>query len=101
MKNSPMKGLLLEFLDFLRYKVSEDRMTMDDMQSLSKTVASGLDLKATAKELAGFYGQTEHNVRNVIHCHLLPAPERRVYYSFKAFQRVKPEKWSKKSAITR
>lgn len=96
-----MKGLLLEFLDFLRYKVSEDRMTMDDLQSLSKTVADGLELKATARELAGFYNQTEHNVRNVIHCNLLPAPERRVYYSFRAFRRVKPEKWSKKSATTR
>ncbi len=40
------KGIILEFLDYLRYKIENDRMTMEDMESLARTMESNLDLCA-------------------------------------------------------
>ena len=35
------KGIVLEFLDFLRYKIENDCMTMEDMEALATSSFTG------------------------------------------------------------
>ena len=94
-KRNIHKEIACEFLDFLKYKIENDKLTADEVASLVHAVASGTDLYATADELARFYGQSTHNVRCVINRKLLAKPQRRVYYPFSAFARVIPDSWKK------
>jgi len=89
------KEILCEFLDFLKFKVENDRLTADEVASLVNSVVSGTDLYATAEELAKFYDQSQHNVRCIINRKLIAKPQRRVYYPFSAFAKVVPESWKK------
>lgn len=97
LKRNIHKEILCEFLDYLKFKIENDRLTADEVSSLVHSVVSGCNLYATAKELAKFYDQSEHNVRCVINRKLLAKPHRRVYYPFAAFAKVIPESWRKKS----
>ena len=92
-KRNIHKEILCEFLDFLKYKVQNDRLTADEVRSIVDSVVSGVDLFATVEELSKFYGQSQHNVRCVINRKLLDKPQRRVYYHFSAFSKVIPESW--------
>ncbi len=87
------KKILLEFLDFLHYKVENDLLTMEEIDSIVKLLDANLTLLGTIDDLASFYGQTPGNVRSVICRRMIEKPKRRVYYSFKAFRKIVPEKW--------
>ena len=95
-KRNIQKEILCEFLDFIKFKVLHDRLTSDEVSSLVHSVVEGCDLYATAKELARFYDQSEHNIRCVINRRLLARPQRRVYYPFSAFARVIPDSWKRR-----
>lgn len=95
-KRNVQKEILCEFLDYVKFKVESDRLTADEVASLVQSVVDGCDLYATAKELARFYDQTEHNVRCVINRRLLAKPRRRVYYPFSAFAKVVPDSWKRR-----
>ena len=97
--NNIHKEILCEFLDFLKFKVENDRLTADEVHSLVTSVVEGTDLYATAEELARFYGQSQHNVRCVINRKLLAKPQRRVYYPFSAFAKIIPDSWRKMTRI--
>jgi hypothetical protein len=88
-----VKEALADMLDVLSYKVRHGSMNVSDARAILDIILQGGGVRATAKELAGYYGQSEDNVRHVIHRNLLPAPERRVYYDFGAFRDAVPEKW--------
>ena len=87
------KGIVLEFLDYLRYKVENGKLTMRETESMAKTLESGLDLQGTVEDFSRFYGQSRTNVSSVINRRLFIKPVRRVYYSFHAFRKVVPERW--------
>ena len=89
------KRIVLEFLDFLRFKVENDRLTMEDTEAIARTLESSLDLTGTADDFARFYGKTKTNVTTVIDRKMLSKPERRVSYRFREFQRARPEGWNK------
>ena len=93
------RAALSDFLGFLRYKVVCGSMTFDDMRAILAVMERECRIKATAKELAGFYNQSEDNVRHVLHRNILPAPERRVYYDFGAFRKVVPAKWRERPSF--
>ena len=87
------KGIVLEFLDYLRYKVENGKLTMRETESMARTLESGLDLQGTVEDFSRFYGQSRTNVSSVINRRLFGKPVRRVFYSFNAFRKVVPARW--------
>ena len=53
-KSEVTKKLVLEFLDFLKYKVENDLLTMDDVDSIAKAIKQDLKIVATSDDLAAF-----------------------------------------------
>lgn len=90
---SIIREALADMSDILSYKARNGAMSEDDVRSVMSILRYGGGVKVTVKDLAGFYGQSEDNVRHIIHRNIMPAPERRVYYDFKTFRDRVPEKW--------
>lgn len=88
-----IREAVAEMFEMLAYKVRNGVMCEEDIEALRSFIHAGVGVKATAKEIASFYGQSIDNVRHVIARNPLPAPCRRVYYDFGAFARHIPEKW--------
>ena len=89
------KKIVLEFLDYLSFKVRNDSLTMEEADSLARTFMENLSLTGTIDDLAGYYGQSRGNVKVVISRKLLSKPRRRVFYSFGDFREVVPDRWRK------
>ena len=87
------KGIVLEFLDYIRYKVENGKLTMRETESMARTIESGLDLQGTVEDFSRFYGQSRTNVSSVINRRLFGKPVRRVFYSFNAFRKIVPARW--------
>ncbi|MBR5660595.1 MAG: hypothetical protein IKW99_03500 [Bacteroidales bacterium] len=87
------KIILSEFLAFLKYKVDNDLLTMEEVDSLAKAFADNIRLTGTIDDLAGFYRQSRNNVKVVINRNLIAKPQRRVFYSFNAFRKIVPKRW--------
>ena len=94
-----IRDALAEMLELLSYKVRSGVMSEDDVKSILSIIQSGGGIKATVRDLAGFYGQSEDNVRHVIHRGFMPKPERRVYFDVKAFRELVPEKWHHRHSL--
>ena len=91
-----IREALAEFLGFLEYKVRNGVLTIEDTKAVLSALEAGGGLKATVRDLAGYFHQSEDNVRHIVHRNYFPAPERRVYYDFGTFARVVPGKWHKR-----
>lgn len=92
------KKLLLEILDFLRYKVDTDQCTAEEIRKFADVATQELDTLASTQEIADFYGQKLENVHNVLKRRPIPKdkkPTRRVYISFNLFTKLKPKSWNK------
>ena len=87
---------LADFLELLSNKARTGQMTDEDVDIITRAIREGGGIRATVKDLAGYYGQSEDNIRHVIHRSILPPPERRVYYDFSAIRRRIPSRWTKK-----
>lgn len=87
------KKIVLEFLDFIRFKIESDSLTMEDADSIARTFENSLNLTGTADDFARFYGKTKTNVTTVIDRKMLPKPRRLVMHSFNAFRKVIPSSW--------
>lgn len=94
-----MRDALADFLGMLEYKVRHDVMNIDDVRAILKAIECSGGVKATIKDLAGYYGQSEDNIRHVIHRNLMPPPKRMVYYDFEAFRDKVPHKWTNKGSL--
>lgn len=98
--NNPTKTLLLEILDFLKYKVDTDQCTPEEIRKFSDIAIEQLDTLATTQEIADFYGQKVENVHNVLKRRPIPKdkqPKRRIYFSFNLFASWKPKSWQRKN----
>lgn len=95
-ESSIFKRIIIEFLDYLKYKVESDSLTMEDTEAIARTFEDNLDLTGTADDFARFYGKTKTNITTVIDRNFLPKPKRLVAYRFKDFRRVRPKCWSNK-----
>ena len=93
MAKSTIKAIVSEFLGYLKYKVDNDLMTMEDITAIAKVIQGGLDVRGTAEDFAGYFGKTTDDVRHVIHNSVLDKPVRRVYYSFAKFLKGVPQRW--------
>lgn len=94
-----MKQVLLEILDFLKYKVETDQCTAEEIRKFADVAINELDTQATIQEIAEFYGQTPKNVHNVLDRRPIPKdkrPKRKIYFSFNLFSNWKPKSWHKK-----
>lgn len=88
-------NLLSEFLGYLKYKVDNNLLTLDEVQGLQRLFFEGVPLSGSAEDIADYYHRTPQDVRNVIHRKMLSKPVRKVHYSFQEFQKIVPEKWKK------
>lgn len=96
--NNPSKKLLLEILDFLRYKVDTDQCTAEEIRKFSDIAIEQLDTLATTEDIARFYNQPLYNVHNILKRRPIPKdkqPKRKVYFSFNLFASLKPKSWHK------
>ena len=94
-----IREALAEMFDAIAFKVRNGSMTMDDVKAIMSVILEGNHVKATVKELAQFYGQSEDNVYHIIHRKFMPAPERKVYHSFNAFRQNVPDSWHHKHLL--
>lgn len=94
----PCKRIIVEVLDYLKYKVLNDDCTPEELRSISNTIGENLDINCTAKDLAEYYGQSQSNVRNVLNRNFMPKPKRKTYYSFSHFIKFIPKSWRRANA---
>lgn len=93
MKNQSVKEIVSEFLGFLKYKVDNDAMTLEDVKALAQAIMGGLPVRGTVKDFAGFYGKPEDSIRHVIHRRVFEKPKRRVEYTFRNIDKEVPTSW--------
>lgn len=94
-----MKQVLLEILDFLKYKVETNQCTLEEIRKYADVAINELDTQASIQDIAEYYGQTTKNVHNVLDRRPIPKdkkPKRKVYVSFNFFSSLKPKSWKKK-----
>lgn len=89
-----MKEILLNIIDFYRYKIESDKCSQKDMAEVFGVVSKGISNEASIKDIAKFYGQSESNVRNVIHRKSIIKPNRKVVYDFNSFASKAPSTWN-------
>ena len=93
MKECNMKETLSVFLGFLKYKVDNDILSLDELDSMGRVIAENMKLKGTVYDFSEFYGQPVTNVRTVIKRHMPLTHERAVLYPFYEFNKHIPSKW--------
>lgn len=91
-----MKKLILEILDYYRYKIENDECTAEDMKTVYDALSKGVVCETTIKDLAEFYGQSENNVRNVISRKVIKKPRRMILYNFLDVIKIIPKSWRSK-----
>lgn len=87
------KKIALEFLDYLRFKIESDSLTMEEVESIARAFEGSLCLTGTADDIARFYGKSKTNVTTVIDRKMLSKPKRAVLHSFNEFRRAAPSSW--------
>ena len=100
MQENIAKKIALEYLAFLRYKIKNDLLTMEEIESLARMFEENLIVTGTVDDLARFHGQTRKNVYTVIERHMVEKPVRKVLYSFSAFRKARPSSWKFRSNNT-
>lgn len=89
------KRILSDVLGFLKDKVDNDALTLEEQAALLRFIEENIPVRGTIEDLARYYRQSPVNVRSVIHRRLLAKPLRRVFYPFLDFRRIVPDKWTK------
>ena len=87
------KKILLEILSFLRYKIENDFLTMEEVESVSKVIENSLVLLGTADDFSRYFGKPKTNISSVINRRMLDRPVRKVFYRFGSFLKIVPDKW--------
>lgn len=88
------KKTILDFIDFIRYKVENDKLMMEEMDSISKTIQENLVLYGTIDDLSSFYGKSKDAVNSVIKRRMIEKPRRNiVLYPFHVFRKLIPDCW--------
>lgn len=90
-------NILSEFLDFLKYKIDNGKLTLAEMRGLMNMFRQNVTLTGTAEEIAGYYKKSIQDVRNVVHRKMFSRPARKVHYNFEEFCKIAPEKWKEKT----
>lgn len=91
------KKIILEFLDFLKFKIENDALTAGELESLARMVMENANLYVTIDELSAYYGKSKDAVNSVIKRRMIQKPRRNVVlYSLSAFRKILPSSWREK-----
>lgn len=88
-------NLLSQFLDYLKYKVDNKRLTLKEAEGLKRLFFENLTLSGTAEDIAHYYHRTPQDVRNLVSRKFFSKPTRRVHYDFVEFIEKAPNSWKK------
>ena len=99
-KDNIIREALADMFGILEYKVRHGSMSYDDISALVSIIESNGGIKATASDLAGFYHQSEDNVRHVLHRSYMPKPKRMVYHDMLSFAKNVPSKWRENLSLS-
>ena len=100
MKERTVKEIVSDFLGFLKYKVDNDALTMEDVKALAHAIMNCLPISGSVKDFASYYGKSADSIRHVICYKMAAKPKRRVTYSFQEFDAARPRSWNNESQIT-
>lgn len=92
---TPIKRVVLEILDYLKYQVENDRCTMEELTSIKESFIDNLDVECTSSDIAEMYGQTRSNARVALGRRWLPKPKTRKLYNFAKFVQYLPRTWKR------
>ena len=92
-KDFDSKKYLIEILDFYKHKLTSDGCTMDEINSVTKTIEENLNISGTISDFAKFYNVPETTVRTNIFRKMFDKPKRVLLYPFLKFARIVPSKW--------
>ena len=87
------KRIVLDFIDFIRDKVENDALTLEEADRIAKVLQGEMPLVGTADDFARFYGKSKTNVTTVIDRKMISRPKRCVLYSFNEFKKAVPCAW--------
>lgn len=88
-----MRKVLCDCLGMVERKIKNGTVTIGDVRAMFDALNSGVGIDASVKEIAGYYGKSEVNVRSVIKRKLISKPKRKVYYNFSELCRKVPNSW--------
>lgn len=88
-----VKKNLKEIFEFGIYKLDNNLCTPAELRSLERMTEGNLEMDASIKDIASFFGQSEGNVRSTINRKMFAKPKRKVLYPFQKFLKIVPEKW--------
>lgn len=92
--NNIAKRIVLEFLEFIKYKVENDKLSMRDVKAVARMFEENLTMTATLDELSDYYGKNKEAVRSVIKRRMFQKPIRNVVlYPFHVFRKLVPSSW--------
>lgn len=88
-----VKKIISDVLGFLKYKVDNDKLTLEEEQAIVRMIEKNLPLSGTSDDFARYYKQSPVNVRSVINRRMLDKPVRKVMYPFLSFIKIIPSRW--------
>lgn len=88
-----MQKTLLEFIDYLRFKIENKKFTLAELENVHNFFLETFDTRATIEELADYYNKDKARIRTEIARKVISKPERRVYYKFSDINDVVPLSW--------
>ena len=97
MSGDIMQQTLLEFIDYLRYKVENKKFTLTELETVHLFLLNTFDVRATIDELADYYNKDKARIRTEIARKVSSKPIRRVYYRFSDINDVVPKSWKHQS----
>ena len=97
MSGDIMQQTLLEFIDYLRFKVENRKFTLTELENIHNFFLNTFDVHATIEELANYYNKDKARIRTEIARKVLSKPIRRVYYKFSDINDVIPKSWKHQS----
>ena len=68
--DNAIREALADSLGLLSYKARTGQMTDEDVALISRAIREGGGIRATVRDLAGYYGQSDVNSQNLVF-HLL------------------------------
>lgn len=87
--------LLVEILDFYKFKIANNECTDEDMASAFSLITENTTNLATGTFIAKFYEQSPSNVRNIASRWGVESVSRR-HYDFNKFIKFTPRSWFNK-----
>jgi hypothetical protein len=88
---------LIEILDYYKHKLLHGGCTMEEIDSVKRTIVENMEISGTIGDFADFYGKSKDAVNGIIKRNLIAKPRRNVVlYPFHKFRSIIPASWRRK-----